>query len=723
MRNREYKALVTFMLMISLTVSSAAVSPSDAYAKEKAAVTAEASFETKKQEIKNNSTNPVKDETVYAKIDGNGMITSVIVSDQLKNIGNQKSIKDHSFLEKIENVKGDEQFTKKSGELIWQGDDQDICYQGTTKKKLPVGIEVSYELDGRKISADDLEGKSGHLKIQYKYSNITGTSNDKYTPFLMVTGLLLDTDKFTNVTVTNGKLISDGEREIALAMGIPKMKETLGIEDVDIPDSFEIEADVTDYEAVAGVTIAANDIFHEISTDKFENLSGLKDAMDELQSASKELVSGSGELKEGLDTLLSSSGTLIDGIGKLSDGSKALTAGTNSLSEGAGTLASGSASLSAGTKQLAEGTDVLAGGAKQVSDGIALASGKIPQLSQGISALHEGVEQAASGAASLDAGVDQAAAGAAGLQAGIQEVSTNAGDLANAAAAVAQYLGSQSIPVEETVAVDNSAAIDALRAVETEENAGQIESVIQMLAGQTAAISTTVQLDTSGAAQQAAAVAQGLSGISAALSSEGAIGGGVNAIYATLSSPEGSTVKAGSARLSAALNGGDGSLASGMDDLYNSVNGDGGLLQGIWQIAQGADSVAAGSAKINGKMKEASQGADSVAAGAAQLSSGAKDLNSGAGTLKAGIDTLSSGSGELADGVKKLDEGAAKLNDGMIRFDEEGIQKLVSAFDGDIDGMLDKLNEMLDASKAYNNFTGLAEGMDGEVKFIFVMDK
>ena len=577
MRNREYKALVTFMLMMSLAAGSIATSPSDAYAKEKAAVAAETLAGTQEQETKDIAANQWKDETVYAKVDGDGMITSVIVSDQLKNIGNKKSIRDSSGLENIENVKGDEPFTQKNSELIWQGEGQDICYQGTTKKKLPVGIEVTYELDGTRVSSNDLEGKSGHLKICYQYSNNTGDSDSAYTPFLMVTGLMLDTDKFTNVTITNGKVISDGEREIAVGMGIPKMKETLGIEGLNIPDSFEIEADVTDFEAVAGMTIAANDIFNEISTDKFDSLSELKDSMKELQSASKELVSGSGELKEGLHTLLSSSGTLIDGIGKLSDGSTALKTGTESLSDGAGNLAGGSASLSAGTTQLAEGTDVLAGGAKQVSDGIVLASGNMPRLSQGISALHAGVEQVAGGAASLDAGVDQAAAGAKELQSGIQAASASAGDLADAAAAVAQYLGSQSIPVQETVTVDNSAAIAALRAMETDENAEQVEGVIQMLSGQTATVNTTVELDTSGAAQQAEAVAQGLSGISAALSLDGgAIGGGINALYATLSSPEGSTVKAGAAQLKAALSGGEGSLVSGMADLDNSVNGDGG---------------------------------------------------------------------------------------------------------------------------------------------------
>lgn len=75
------------------------------------------------------------------------------------------------------------------------------------------------------------------------------------------------------------------------------------------------------------------------------------------------------------------------------------------------------------------------------------------------------------------------------------------------------------------------------------------------------------------------------------------------------------------------------------------------------------------------------------------------------------------------DGVKQLDDGAGTLSEGMIQFNEDGIKKLVSAFDGDISGMLDKLNGMLDASREYKNFAGIQDGMDGEVKFVFVTEK
>ena len=248
MKNREYRVLVTLALMASLVVGNIAGTSVNV----QAADNKDKSTETKKtSETKTSSSaTPAKDETVYVKVDDAGNQKDVTVSDQLKNISSLGTIDDVSDLKDIKNVKGDETFSENNGKLVWQGDKKDICYQGTTTKKIPVGMKVTYELDGKKVSADDLEGKSGHLKIHYEYQN-TSADSGKYTPFLTATGLLMDGEKFSNVTVDNGKVISDGDRDIVIGMGLPQLKEQLTsvsskVDDLDIPDSFTVEADVTD---------------------------------------------------------------------------------------------------------------------------------------------------------------------------------------------------------------------------------------------------------------------------------------------------------------------------------------------------------------------------------------------------------------------------------------------------------------------------------------------
>lgn len=711
MKNREYRVLVTLALMASLVVGNIAGTSVNV----QAADNKDKSTETKKtSETKTSSSaTPAKDETVYVKVDDAGNQKDVTVSDQLKNISSLGTIDDVSDLKDIKNVKGDETFSENNGKLVWQGDKKDICYQGTTTKKIPVGMKVTYELDGKKVSADDLEGKSGHLKIHYEYQN-TSADSGKYTPFLMATGLLMDGEKFSNVTVDNGKVISDGDRNIVIGMGLPQLKEQLTsvsskVDDMDIPDSFTVEADVTDYEKVEAVTVATNEVFNEVGTDKFDSLDELKDSMTELQDASNKLVSGSGELKDGLDTLLSSSGTLVSGIDQLASGGNTLASGTGSLVSGMQSAKTGSSQLAGGVKALSDG---VSGMQAQVSDGV-------KDLSNGVSSVQAGVETIHGIAEQADKGVDLAKDGAKGLCAGLETASESAGEIATAARNLCTVLGGnqQTVQVEQQqeVTVDNSDIYNQIAALAeqmTDENdKAAVENVLnQISATKTQTVDVQAEVEVENPYVTALnGIASGADALSKQLSANGEIGGGAATLYGTLSSTQGATVKAATAGLSGAL-ASDGSLQRGISLLQSGVGEMG------TKLGAGTNELLSGIGTLQ-------KGADSLDSGLGTLTSGASQLNSGAGTLSTGLNTLQSSTGALVSGVEQLDSGAAELNSGMIQFNEEGIEKLVSVFDGDIDALLDKANELLDASKEYKNFSGIADGMDGSVKFIFVSDK
>lgn len=711
MKNREYRVLVTLALMASLVVGNIAGTSVNV----QAADNKDKSTETKKtSETKTSSTaTPTKDETVYVKVDDAGNQKDVTVSDQLKNISSLGTIDDVSDLKDIKNVKGDETYSENNGKLVWQGDKKDICYQGTTTKKIPVGMKVTYELDGKKVSADDLEGKSGHLKIHYEYQN-TSADSGKYTPFLMATGLLMDGEKFSNVTVDNGKVISDGDRDIVIGMGLPQLKEQLTsvsskVDDLDIPDSFTVEADVTDYEKVEAVTVATNEVFNEVGTDKFDSLDELKDSMTELQDASNKLVDGSGQLKDGLDTLLSSSGTLVSGIDQLASGGNTLAGGTGSLVSGMQSAKTGSSQLAGGVKALSDG---VSGMQVQVSDGV-------KDLSNGVTSVQAGVETIHGIAAQADAGVDKAKQGAADLSAGLKTASESAGQIATTAKTLSDALSGnqQTVQVEQQqeVTVDNSDIYNQIAALAeqmTDENdKAAVENVLnQISATKTQTVDVQAEVEVENPYVTALnGIASGADELSKQLSAEGLIGGGAATLYGTLSSTQGATVKAATVGLSRAL-ASDGSLQRGISLLQSGVGEMG------TKLGAGTNELLSGIGTLQ-------KGADSLDSGLGTLTSGASQLNSGAGTLSTGLNTLQSSTGALVSGVEQLDSGATELNSGMIQFNEEGIEKLVSVFDGDIDALLDKANELLDASKEYKNFSGIADGMDGSVKFIFVSDK
>lgn len=836
MKNREYRVLVTLALMASLVVGNIAGTSVNV----QAADNKDKSTETKKtSETKTSSSaTPAKDETVYVKVDDAGNQKDVTVSDQLKNISNLGTIDDVSDLKDIKNVKGDETFSENNGKLVWQGDKKDICYQGTTTKKIPVGMKVTYELDGKKVSADDLEGKSGHLKIHYEYQN-TSADSGKYTPFLMATGLLMDGEKFSNVTVDNGKIISDGDRDIVIGMGLPQLKEQLTsvsskVDDLDIPDSFTVEADVTDYEKVEAVTVATNEVFNEVGTDKFDSLDELKDSMTELQDASNKLVDGSGQLKDGLDTLLSSSGTLVSGIDQLASGGNTLASGTGSLVSGANTLNAGlqtASSKVSGT--LLPGVKALDLGVSQMQSKLA-AKDALPKLTTGVATLdaalntgnaakgqpslvaaaksvNDGVQAAATGASGLKVGVDYIGTSVSSLNDVVSGVASKTGGLVQAANAAYSTLGNVAKESEQEVEISSEKVdvtnvtgtatgmatgtatgnaeisyegaeknADAINSLETalgsvdpgSDAAKAINAAIASLkekqtvsgkvtineatmenakidnatmASGKATVNTTVKVvnpDVKATLAYLKGIKDGVTDIDDAFNKNDIAHGGYNLVgnmdalntavnkgtdeqHPSVVATAGA-VNAGLQKLVAgtpALVDGINRVAAGATELNEGVNGKDGLVNqvnsGVLQLKSGTAQLLAGVDGTNGL----ASGLGQLAAGSSQLASGASQLNSGAGTLSTGLNTLQSSTGALVSGVEQLDSGAAELNSGMIQFNEEGIEKLVSVFDGDIDALLDKANELLDASKEYKNFSGIADGMDGSVKFIFVNDK
>ena len=275
-----------------------------------------------------------KEETVYVNTTAAGDVTDVTVSDWLKNSGDssESEIKDTSDLTDIKNVKGDETFTQDGDNLTWSTDGKDIYYQGKTDKELPVSVSIKYYLDGKEISPDDLAGKTGHLKMEVTYTNtskttkkVNGKNAEIYSPFVMVTGMILSTDNFANVTVDNGKVISDGSRNIVVGLGMPGMKDSLDLDsdladEINIPEGFTMEANVTDCEMSSAFTVAMTDLLDNLDLDNVDGLDDLKDSMKDLTDAAVKLVDGSKDLYKGTSTLNDKYKEFSDGISSLSSG-------------------------------------------------------------------------------------------------------------------------------------------------------------------------------------------------------------------------------------------------------------------------------------------------------------------------------------------------------------------------------------------------------------------
>lgn len=627
-----------------------------------------------------------KDETVYIIADSKGQSGKVIVEEWLKNRDGAATIEDVSDLEDITNIKGDETFTKDGDKLTWQANGNDIYYEGTSTKQVPITETVTYYLDGEEIEPEELAGKSGAVTIRFDYENhekVTIEQDDGdvevYVPFTVMTGMVVS-DDFTNIQVTNGKVISDGKNNIVVGMAMPGLHESLQQDDgdfdsdIEFPDYVEVTADVENFSLEMTATIAMSGLLSDVSLGDMD-LSELEQSIDDLADGSEQLEDGSKQLKDGLNTLKESMGEFTNGASDLKDGIKDYTDGAKKLDEGLSTLNASVGTLSKGATTLDSSAKTIAAGVKTLDQALntemteeeQAAAKKLvaAQFAEG-SATYNFIYKSASdnfkNTMTGETTVQQ-------IQAGISGMGLTSDGVV---AALAQYYAANGF-------------VDA--------TSGQKYSAEQCQAN-------VPGTDTTYAAYFASAVlkgglAQGLAG--------GIAAGGSEAVGASV------VAACQAAAETAAIQGAENAkktIASQIEAVdkksgYSLVTGSEALSQGISTLAAGVPD---------------------LVSGVQQLASGANTLVANNEKLKNGAADLSDGAVKIADGVDKLDGGADELYNGVVKFNEEGISKLVDAFNGDAKDLLNRVDAVIQAGENYTTFTGLAKDQVGSVKFIIKTD-
>ena len=402
-----------------------------------------------------------KDETVYIVTDASGNPTNITVNDQLKNKDGAATLVDKTDLKDIVNVNGDGSYTENSdGTITWETESADVYYQGTTDKTLPVTVSLSYQLDGKDIRPEDLAGKSGHVKIRFDYKNtatvkekVGGKEEDVTVPFAMISGAILPMDKFTNVSVTNGKIMGDGQNNIVVGMAFPGLKDALDwenlkkdakdddakkkLDDIDIPEYVEIEADVKDFALDMTMTMASSNILSDLGdvddidvssvTDKMNDL---QDGTDKLEDGAKQLKDGTSDLKDGVSKLADGTSDMKDGTSDLRDGASKLKDGTSDLKDGASDLKDGTSDLKDGAATLKSGTSELKNGASDLKSGTSKLKDGTSDLKSGMQKLADGATTLKNGSSTLATGTDSLKAGTGQLKSGAEKVSGGASSLA-----------------------------------------------------------------------------------------------------------------------------------------------------------------------------------------------------------------------------------------------------------------------------------------------------
>ena len=675
-----------------------------------------------------------KNETVYVLAGADGSVEKIIVSDWIKNALGKETISDRSDLASPENVKGEQSYTiSGDGMKVWDAQGNDIYYRGDIEKELPVGLTVSYKLDGKSVSADEIAGKSGRVTIRFDYENrqyemvrIDGRQEKIYVPFAMLTGMLLDNDTFRNVEVSNGKLLNDGDRTIVAGLAFPGLQENLGLsrDKIEIPDYVEITADAENFAFGMTVTVATNELFSDLDAGRLDSVGGGTGALGELSDAMTRLTDGSSALYDGLCTLLEKSDALVSGVSQLAEGAKALQEGAGSLDEGAARLKAGLSELSAGLNTLSANSAELNSGAAQVfstllstaTEQLRGAGVEVPDLTIGNYAdVLGGIIASLDQTAVYQQAMQQVAAAveekrpeitekviaavkeqvAAQVTAAVQAQVTDGVTKAIREQAEAQVIGRAAGMSK----ADYDAAVSAGR-VSGEQQAAIEAAVAEQMASE--AVGTAIKAQTKARMESGEIKAVLSANIDEQMQSEPVretIAQNVE-LQVQKAVSENMASEAVQAKLAEASAGAPTiiSLKASLDS-YNS------FYRGLCAYTGGVDTAAGG--------------ADSLSGGAAALKDGAAQLKAGAAALYDGALTLKDGMPALVDGVTQLRDGSMELSDGLKQFSEQGVQKLIDLLEGDLAGAAARLRATIDVSKDYRNFAGIESGMDGRVKFIY----
>ena len=724
-----------------------------------------------------------KDENVFLFLNPDGSIQQQLVSDWLHSDTGLQDVTDCTSLTGITNLKSDAAYTLDGSALRWDTGEHDVYYQGESSLTPPVTAEIRYELNGQPITAEELLGKSGHVRITvdltnhiYTHQMIGGVQRKIYTPFATVVSFALDADDFTNLKAEHGSIQTDSQTQIAAFVALPGLQESFqGLLTGDLSDlgdklldRVSIEAD-TDCFVFPTIIMAASTSTEEL-LEKDEDFPSLDEALNEMRDGFDELKDGSIELDDGAHEL-------DDGAQELDDGAHELDDGAHELDDGAKELDDGAKDLDDGAQKLKDGAFDLDDGAGKLKDGAAALNGGLTVLNGKLAALPDSLKAADALQASLNTQMtdlfgkmnaipetDDLQAGFAGVKSALTSALEGKTDEAGNTSPSVQTIAYTAVlqTADSTAQTMVDALAEDVAQKTAKETVGAVSDAYKAALEQ--AINSDPQLSEEGktalknfvntvspdlekiqndATQDAAASAkenmQGIYNTEAFQSNIKAsanevakqVAGKVLPVKEALESMSGlaaldtTQLKADATQLQGTatqlL-----TLMNGMTGTLYNENDDPANPQTVYgavrMLTAGSDELAAGTADLKGGTEKLKDGTKELKDGTQELRDGTKELRDGTQELVDGTADLVDGTQKLVDGTRDLVDGTQELLDGVDEFRDKLEEKAADVDTRQIDDALDTLDAVQAQAKTYTSYTGTPDGVDATIKFVMKVE-
>ena len=634
-----------------------------------------------------------KDESVYVKADASGKPTEKTVEVVLKKIEGSDPIEDRSNLREIKNTEGNEEYSEAGeGRYLWQNNGEDIHYKGKSDEELPVNVHITYYLEGQEVSAEQIAGKTGKVKIRFDYENSTDV------PFMVLSAAMLPADVFSDVEVTNGRVMDLGDQKAVIGFAFPGLMDTLKLvdyeptEEIELPEYVEIEARAEEFALDFTASVVSTGLFEELEDKDLEDLDELPEDMEELTDASTEIRDAAQELADGGSEFGDYLSQYFDGLSQLSEGTDSLDQGLTLLSQNISKISEGSKSLQGGLEQIDQSlakVDLSALSSQESREAAEAAQAALVSLGQSGAELKEKLgnigtelENVRTFTEDVSTYIGQVQA----LQEAVEEMPAPdlaAADLENGwtdrlnaeATAQAREMLTQileSVPEETRAEIEAAVNVEDME-ISLDATFGEIRDGIQ----KDAEGSRNTLRDAS--AQIVEPTVPDLE----ALSPEN-----MEEITQTIGNMEQSLAVIGA-------------YAEGMSQMASSLNE---LSDALTQLKTGVSQLSGGSTQLTEGLGTFEKALAAASEGSSQLASA--------------MNMVSSAGGELDSAYGQLVDGMNEFADGIAEFDEEGIQSLAELAGPEYKDVIRGIRAARDAEHNYTNFSGICDGQKGSVRFI-----
>ncbi len=327
-----------------------------------------------------------REEVVYANLTADGEIKDVYVVNILTNKA-AGPVADHGGFAAVKNLTNTDALTLTGDGISVNAPAGAFYYQAALiNAELPWLIDVSYYLDGEKLAASELAGKSGHAEIRISTAKNENADPSYFENYLLQISVTLDNAACQDILAPDGAVANAGGDKLITFTVMPGDAAELAV-----------TADVTDF-TMQGIEFAALPMSLSIDAPDSDALSGdlasLSDAVVELNDAVKEMHSGSYDLNTGAADLKSGSSSFADGLWALSGSSGELVSGSAEIMNALIAISSSMDGSSGGldVEALSRLPDTL----DQLSDGLDGVSAALTDLNTAFSASYTALDTAIS---------------------------------------------------------------------------------------------------------------------------------------------------------------------------------------------------------------------------------------------------------------------------------------------------------------------------------------